>query len=65
MKIATWNVNGIRAREAQVLEWIERDRPELENSPLVPAAVCLEVVRYVCDLDQAVGIVFGEDVWLQ
>jgi exodeoxyribonuclease III len=29
MKIATWNVNGIRARQAQVLEWIERDRPDV------------------------------------
>ncbi|MGE5233069.1 MAG: endonuclease/exonuclease/phosphatase family protein, partial [Acidobacteriota bacterium] len=25
--IATWNVNGIRAREEQVLEWIARERP--------------------------------------
>ncbi len=29
MKISTWNVNGIRAREAQVLEWIERERPDV------------------------------------
>jgi len=29
VKIATWNVNGIRARQQQVLEWIERDRPEI------------------------------------
>jgi exodeoxyribonuclease III len=29
MKIATWNVNGIRARQDQVLEWIERDRPDV------------------------------------
>ena len=29
MKIATWNVNGIRARERQLLEWIERDRPDV------------------------------------
>jgi exodeoxyribonuclease III len=29
MKIATWNVNGIRARQAQVLEWIEQDRPDV------------------------------------
>jgi exodeoxyribonuclease-3 len=28
-KIATWNVNGIRARQAQVHEWIERERPEV------------------------------------
>jgi exodeoxyribonuclease-3 len=29
MKIATWNVNGIRAREAQVLEWIGREQPDV------------------------------------
>ncbi|HEX6137039.1 MAG TPA: exodeoxyribonuclease III [Casimicrobiaceae bacterium] len=29
MKIATWNVNGIRAREAQFCEWVERDRPDV------------------------------------
>ena len=29
MKIATWNVNGIRAREAQLCEWVERDRPDV------------------------------------
>ncbi len=36
MKIATWNVNGIRARREQVLEWIERDRPEV---------VCLQELK--------------------
>ena len=29
MKIATWNINGIRAREAQVLEWIGREQPDV------------------------------------
>jgi len=29
MKIATWNVNGIRARQQQVLEWIAKDRPDI------------------------------------
>jgi len=29
MKIATWNVNGIRARQAQLREWMERDRPDV------------------------------------
>jgi len=29
MKIATWNVNGIRAREAQVAEWIGREQPDV------------------------------------
>jgi exodeoxyribonuclease III len=29
MRIATWNVNGIRARQGQVLEWLARARPEV------------------------------------
>ena len=29
MKIATWNVNRIRARQAQVIEWIQRDQPDV------------------------------------
>jgi exodeoxyribonuclease-3 len=29
MKIATWNVNGIRAREAQVVEWMAREEPDI------------------------------------
>ncbi len=29
MKIATWNVNGIRARELQLVQWIESDRPDI------------------------------------
>jgi exodeoxyribonuclease III len=54
MKVGTWNVNGIRAREAQVREWIERDRPEfvcfqeLKASPMqVPASLC-EMEGYWC-----------------
>lgn len=47
MKIATWNVNGIRARQTQVLELIEREQPdilclqELKAKPeQVPEALC-------------------------
>ena len=29
MKIATWNVNGIRARDGQLQEFIERERPDV------------------------------------
>ncbi len=29
MRIATWNVNGIRAREAQLIEWLGSDRPDI------------------------------------
>jgi len=36
MKVATWNVNGIRAREAQFCEWVERDRPDV---------VCLQELK--------------------
>jgi exodeoxyribonuclease-3 len=36
MKVATWNVNGIRAREAQFVEWVRRDRPDV---------VCLQEIK--------------------
>jgi exodeoxyribonuclease III len=29
VKIATWNVNGIRAREAQVAEWLSAEQPDV------------------------------------
>jgi exodeoxyribonuclease-3 len=45
--VATWNVNGIRARQEQFLEWVGRDRPdviclqELKAAPAqLPEAVC-------------------------
>ena len=54
MKIATWNVNGIRARESQLQEWVERERPdviclqEIKAVPdQVPAALC-EMEGYWC-----------------
>jgi exodeoxyribonuclease-3 len=47
MKIATWNVNGIRARQAQLQEWVEREQPDIlclqeikATSEQVPAALC-------------------------
>jgi exodeoxyribonuclease III len=36
MRIATWNVNGFRARAAQVAEWLARDRPDV---------VCLQELK--------------------
>ena len=36
MKIATWNVNGIRARAAQLCEWLARDQPDV---------VCLQELK--------------------
>ena len=29
MRIATWNVNGLRARATQLRAWLERERPDL------------------------------------
>ena len=29
MKVATWNVNGIRARAAQLCEWVVEERPDV------------------------------------
>jgi exodeoxyribonuclease-3 len=36
MKIATWNVNGIRARAVQLCDWLSRDRPDV---------VCLQEIK--------------------
>ena len=51
MKIATWNVNGIRARESQLAEWMTRERPEI---------LCLQEIKATVDqipvlLCQALG----------
>jgi exodeoxyribonuclease-3 len=54
VKVATWNVNGIRARERQLIEWIARDHPdviclqEIKASPdKIPALLC-EMEGYWC-----------------
>src|SRR5262249_13835556 len=41
MKIATWNVNGIRARQSEGSEWIRNERPDV---------VCLQETK--ASLDQ-------------
>lgn len=41
MKVGTWNVNGIRARQAQLLEWLAREQPDV---------VCLQEIK--ASLDQ-------------
>jgi exodeoxyribonuclease-3 len=54
LKLATWNVNGIRARQAQVQEWIAQEHPDVvclqelkATSEQVPAALC-EMEGYWC-----------------
>jgi exodeoxyribonuclease-3 len=41
MKIATWNVNGIRARQGQLIDWLAAEKPDL---------VCLQEIK--ASLDQ-------------
>lgn len=40
LKVATWNVNGIRARGAQLQEWLARERPDV---------VCLQEIKATPD----------------
>jgi exodeoxyribonuclease-3 len=54
VKVGTWNVNGIRARETQVRDLVERERPdilclqEIKAPPdKVPASLC-ELEGYWC-----------------
>jgi exodeoxyribonuclease-3 len=54
MKVATWNVNGIRARQAQVLDLVARERPDVlclqelkARADQVPAELC-ELSGYWC-----------------
>jgi exodeoxyribonuclease-3 len=53
VKIATWNVNGIRARHAQVLEWIHAERPDV---------VCLQEIKATCSQVPA-ALCEMEDYW--
>ena len=41
MKIATWNVNGIRARQGQLIDWLASEKPDI---------VCLQEIK--ASLDQ-------------
>jgi exodeoxyribonuclease-3 len=36
VKVATWNVNGIRARSSQLLHWIDREEPDV---------ICLQEIK--------------------
>jgi exodeoxyribonuclease-3 len=40
MKVTTWNVNGIRARQSQLLEWIEIEAPDV---------ICLQEIKALPD----------------
>ena len=52
MRIATWNVNGIRARQAELVEWLRHDRPDV---------VCLQELK--AELAQIPEVCRLEDYW--
>jgi exodeoxyribonuclease-3 len=50
LTVATWNVNGIRARAAQFLEWVGRDRPDVICLQEIKAAP-EQIDATICNLD--------------
>ena len=52
MRIATWNVNGIRARQAELVAWLRHDRPDV---------VCLQELK--AELAQIPDVCRLEDYW--
>jgi exodeoxyribonuclease-3 len=50
MKIATWNVNGIRARQAQLQEWLEREKPDVMCLQEIKASVD-QLPVWLCDIE--------------
>src|SRR5215212_7727363 len=50
MKIVTWNVNGIRARQAQVQEFLEREQPDVICLQEIKAALD-QLPVWLCDIE--------------
>jgi len=50
MKVATWNVNGIRARQAQVQEYLEREQPDVICLQEIKAAID-QLPVWLCELE--------------
>jgi exodeoxyribonuclease-3 len=50
MKVATWNVNGIRAREAQLQEFMEKERPDVLCLQEIKATVD-QLPLWMCELE--------------
>lgn len=50
MKVATWNVNGIRARQAQFAEWIAAEKPDVVCLQEIKASLA-QVPEAICNLD--------------
>jgi exodeoxyribonuclease III len=53
MRVATWNINGVRAREAQLLAWLDAEKPDV---------ACLQEIK--ASLDQVpASLLARDDYW--
>jgi tetratricopeptide (TPR) repeat protein len=59
-----YKVRGAYNRNLDNVILPEGNRRDLQESPLVPARICEEMVRYVSNIDGAVVLTFGDDVWI-
>ncbi len=50
MKIATWNVNGIRARETQFIDWVASAQPDVICLQEIKATLA-QVPQSICELN--------------
>jgi exodeoxyribonuclease-3 len=50
VKIATWNVNGVRAREAQLQEFIEKEQPDVLCLQEIKASVD-QLPMWMCEIE--------------
>ena len=50
MKIATWNVNGVRAREAQLREFVEKERPDVLCLQEIKASID-QLPMWLCEIE--------------
>jgi exodeoxyribonuclease-3 len=50
MKVATWNVNGVRAREAQLQEFIAKEQPDVLCLQEIKATID-QLPMWLCDID--------------
>ncbi len=50
MKLATFNINGIRARMPRLLEWLEREQPDIA---CLQELKCADEALPVADIESA------------
>ena len=59
MRVATWNVNSIRARLEQLLEWLDRMNPR--NSRTGARGVTIKTLQYVEDDPTGIMLRIGRE----